>query len=116
MGRSNSPRRQTSSQGAVQTFGPYVVAHTLDGAKQMIALGPYASQEAIKDLGNNGGGQFNANSAHPFTNPNGFTNQFQLFLELIFLTPKQTAVNLDLLFALATLLHAAVDKDGGGGM
>jgi K+-transporting ATPase ATPase A chain len=71
------------SQGAVQTFGSYVVAHTLEGAQQLIAIGPFASQEAIKDLGNNGGGQFNANSAHPFTNPNGFTNQFQLFLELL---------------------------------
>jgi K+-transporting ATPase ATPase A chain len=71
------------SQGVVQTIGPYVFEHTLEGAKQAIALGPYASQEAIKDLGNNGGGQFNANSAHPFENPNGFTNQFTLFLELL---------------------------------
>jgi K+-transporting ATPase ATPase A chain len=71
------------SQGAIQTFGSYVVAHTLEGVQQVIAVGPYASQEAIKDLGNNGGGQFNANSAHPFTNPNGFTNQLTLFLELL---------------------------------
>jgi K+-transporting ATPase ATPase A chain len=49
----------------------------------VIAVGPFASQEAIKDLGNNGGGPFNANSAHPFENPNGFTNQFELFLELL---------------------------------
>ena len=71
------------SQGAIQTVGPYVAVHTLDGAKQLIAVGPFASQEAIKDLGNNGGGPFNANSAHPFENPNGFTNQFELFLELL---------------------------------
>jgi potassium-transporting ATPase potassium-binding subunit len=71
------------SQGAIQTFGSYIVAHTLEGAQQVIAVGPFASQEAIKDLGNNGGGPFNANSAHPFENPNGFTNQFTLFLELL---------------------------------
>jgi K+-transporting ATPase ATPase A chain len=71
------------SQGVIQTVGPYVVAHTLEGAQQVIAVGPFASQEAIKDLGNNGGGPFNANSAHPFENPNGFTNQFTLFLELL---------------------------------
>jgi len=71
------------SQGVIQTFGSYVVAHTVEGAQQVIAVGPFASQEAIKDLGNNGGGPFNANSAHPFENPSGFTNQFTLFLELL---------------------------------
>jgi len=71
------------SQGVVQSVGSYAVAHNLDGATQNIAIGPFASQEAIKDLGNNGGGPFNANSAHPFENPNGFTNQFELFLELL---------------------------------
>jgi K+-transporting ATPase ATPase A chain len=71
------------SQGVVQSIGSYAVAHTLDGTTQTIAIGPFASQEAIKDLGNNGGGPFNANSAHPFENPNGFTNQFELFLELL---------------------------------
>src|ERR1700730_16581047 len=71
------------SQGVVQSVGPYVAAHTIDGAQQVIAVGPFASQEAIKDLGNNGGGPFNANSSHPFENPNGFTNQFELFLELL---------------------------------
>src|ERR1700694_2166910 len=71
------------SQGAVQTLSSYPVAHTLDGIQQTIAVGPFASQEAIKDLGNNGGGPFNAHSAHPFENPNGFTNQFELFLELL---------------------------------
>ena len=58
-------------------------APTRSGRVQNIAVGPFASQEAIKDLGNNGGGPFNANSAHPFENPNGFTNQFELFLELL---------------------------------
>src|SRR6202795_5101250 len=71
------------SQGAIQSTGSYVVAHTVSGAQQIIAVGPFASQEAIKDLGNNGGGPFNANSAHPFENPNGFTNQFEIFLELL---------------------------------
>jgi K+-transporting ATPase ATPase A chain len=71
------------SQGVVQTISSYPVAHTIQGAVQTIAVGPFASQEAIKDLGNNGGGPFNANSAHPFENPNGFTNQFELFLELL---------------------------------
>ena len=71
-----------ASQGAIQTLGGYPVAHTLEGVQQTIAVGPFASQEVIKDLGNNGGGPFNANSAHPFENPNGFTNQFTIFLEL----------------------------------
>src|SRR5215831_15731799 len=72
-----------ASQGAIQALGSYPVAHTLEGAKQTIAVGPFAFQEVIKDLGNNGGGPFNANSAHPFENPNGFTNQFEIFLELL---------------------------------
>jgi K+-transporting ATPase ATPase A chain len=71
------------SQGVVQSISSYPVAHTVSGAVQTIAVGPFASQEAIKDLGNNGGGPFNANSAHPFENPNGFTSQFELFLELL---------------------------------
>jgi K+-transporting ATPase ATPase A chain len=74
-----------ASQGVIQTLGSYPVAHTLQGVQQTIAVGPFASQEVIKDLGNNGGGPFNANSAHPFENPNGFTNQFTIFL--ILLTP-----------------------------
>ncbi len=72
-----------ASQGVVQTLSAYPVAHTLDGIQQTLAVGPFASQEVIKDLGNNGGGPFNANSAHPFENPNGFTNQFEIFLELL---------------------------------
>jgi K+-transporting ATPase ATPase A chain len=72
-----------ASQGVVQTLSSYPVAHTVQGAAQTIAVGPFASQEVIKDLGNNGGGPFNANSSHPFENPNGFTNQFEIFLELL---------------------------------
>ena len=68
-----------ASQGVVQTFGPYVKAHTLEGAEQVIAVGPAASQVAIKQIGSNGGGFFNANSAHPFENPTGTSN----FLELL---------------------------------
>jgi potassium-transporting ATPase potassium-binding subunit len=71
-----------ASQGVIQTLASYPVAHTLEGVQQAIAVGPFASQEVIKDLGNNGGGPFNANSAHPFENPNGFTNNFEIFLEL----------------------------------
>jgi K+-transporting ATPase ATPase A chain len=71
-----------ASQGVIQTLGSYPAVHTLEGATQTIAVGPFASQEVIKDLGNNGGGPFNANSAHPFENPNGFTNNFEIFLEL----------------------------------
>src|SRR5215471_13928593 len=73
-----------ASQGVIQSLGSYPVAKTVEhGAQQVIAVGPFASQEVIKDLGNNGGGPFNANSSHPFENPNGFTNQFELFLELL---------------------------------
>src|ERR1035441_6187610 len=57
------------SQGVVQTFGSYLHVTTLEGASQVIPLGPVASQEVIKELGTNGGGFFNANSAHPFENP-----------------------------------------------
>jgi K+-transporting ATPase ATPase A chain len=71
------------SQGAIQNFAPSTVAHTLSGVTQTIAQGPVASQEIIKDLGNNGGGFFNANSAHPFENPNGFTNAFTIFSLLL---------------------------------
>jgi len=63
-----------ASQGVIQTLRPYVTAQTLEGARQTIAVGPVASQEAIKMLGSNGGGFFNANSAHPFENPSPLTN------------------------------------------
>lgn len=72
-----------ASQGVVQTIGAYVTAHTLEGINQTIALGPVASQEAIKMLGSNGGGFFNANSAHPFENPNGLTNILESFAILL---------------------------------
>jgi K+-transporting ATPase ATPase A chain len=71
------------SQGAIQNFSPSTVVHTLSGVTQTIAQGPVASQEMIKDLGNNGGGFFNANSAHPYENPNGFTNAFTIFSLLL---------------------------------
>ncbi|SMH40070.1 potassium-transporting ATPase subunit KdpA [Azospirillum agricola] len=64
-------------QGVPQTLAGAVDATTLEGARQTIALGPVASQEAIKMLGTNGGGFFNANSAHPFENPNALTNLVQ---------------------------------------
>jgi potassium-transporting ATPase potassium-binding subunit len=68
------------SQGAIQNFSPYTVARTVEGATQTLAQGPAASQVAIKQLGTNGGGFFNANSAHPFESPNGFTNLLHLVL------------------------------------
>ncbi|MBB3543970.1 MULTISPECIES: potassium-transporting ATPase subunit KdpA [unclassified Rhizobium] len=64
--------------GVPQTLGPYVDAMTLEGAKQTIALGPVASQLAIKMLGTNGGGFFNVNSAHPFENPDNISNMIQM--------------------------------------
>ena len=65
-------------QGIPQTLGAYVDATTLEGAKQTIALGPVASQIAIKMLGTNGGGFFNANAAHPFENPTALSNYVQM--------------------------------------
>jgi potassium-transporting ATPase potassium-binding subunit len=67
-------------QGMPQNLGAYVDATTLEGAKQTIAQGPVASQEVIKMMGTNGGGFFNANSAHPYENPNALTNLVQLVL------------------------------------
>jgi potassium-transporting ATPase potassium-binding subunit len=68
-----------TGQGVVQTFHPYVKATTLMGSEQVIPLGPVSSQIAIKQIGTNGGGFFNANSAHPFENPTPFSN----FLEML---------------------------------
>ena len=65
-------------QGIPQTLGPYIDATTLEGAKQTIAVGPVASQVAIKMLGTNGGGFFNANAAHPFENPTALSNLIQM--------------------------------------
>ncbi len=70
-------------QGAVQTFSHYVKATTLQGTEQVIPLGPVASQSAIKQLGTNGGGFFNANAAHPFESPTPFTNFLEMLALLI---------------------------------
>ena len=72
-------------QGVPQNLSAYTAAHTLEGATQTIAQGPVASQEAIKMLGTNGGGFFNANSAHPFENPTPISNFLQMLS--IFLIP-----------------------------
>jgi potassium-transporting ATPase potassium-binding subunit len=68
------------AMGVPQNFDPYTVVTTLEGGKQTIAQGPVASQEIIKHLGTNGGGFFNANSAHPFENPSPLSNLFTLLL------------------------------------
>jgi potassium-transporting ATPase potassium-binding subunit len=65
-------------QGVPQNLQPYVTATTVEGASQTIAQGPVASQEAIKELGTNGGGFFNANSAHPYENPTPLTNLLEM--------------------------------------
>ena len=67
-------------QGMPQNLSPYAEATTLEGGRQVIAQGPVASQEVIKMLGTNGGGFFNANSAHPFENPNAVTNFVEMML------------------------------------
>jgi len=72
-----------ASQGVLQNLSNYLTAHTITGLTQTIAMGPVASQEAIKLLGTNGGGFFNTNSAHPFENPTAFTNFFEMLLVLI---------------------------------
>jgi K+-transporting ATPase ATPase A chain len=71
------------SQGVIQTFANSITVHTLQGAIQTIPLGPVASQEAIKELGNNGGGFFNANSAHPFENPTTISNWVEMLLIIL---------------------------------
>jgi len=68
-------------QGMPQDLHGYVTAHTLEGGKQVIAQGPIASQIPIKTVGTNGGGFFNVNAAHPYENPNAFTNILTTFLE-----------------------------------
>jgi potassium-transporting ATPase potassium-binding subunit len=69
--------------GVVQTLSGLAEAHTVAGATQEIFRGPVASQEAIKELGTNGGGPMNANSAHPFENPSGLTNLLQMWALLM---------------------------------
>jgi K+-transporting ATPase ATPase A chain len=71
------------STGVIDNFNLTSTVHTLSGGMQSIVGGPVASQEVIKELGNNGGGFFNANSAHPFENPNGFSDWFEIFLLLV---------------------------------
>src|SRR5512143_1284898 len=73
-------------QGMIQNFRPYADVVTLEGAKQTIAMGPVASQEAIKQLGTNGGGFFTANAAHPFENPTPWSNFWSMFT--IFMIPS----------------------------
>ena len=68
-----------AGQGVIQNFHSYQTVHTLQGAEQVLPMGPAASQIAIKQIGTNGGGYFNANSAHPFENPTPFSN----FLEML---------------------------------
>ncbi|HUP05380.1 MAG TPA: potassium-transporting ATPase subunit KdpA [Bryobacteraceae bacterium] len=67
------------SQGVIQNFHPYQKAVTVEGAAQTLPQGPFASQESIKEIGTNGGGTFNANSAHPYENPTPFSN----FMEMV---------------------------------
>src|SRR5208282_3831016 len=65
-------------QGVPDNFSPYVHGKTMEGAEQVIAQGPVASQETIKELGTNGGGFFNANSAHPYENPTPLANLLEM--------------------------------------
>ena len=79
-------------QGVIQNLKPYTTVSTLQHGSQIIAQGPVASQEVIKELGTNGGGFFNANSGHPFENPTPFSNFIEI--ELIFLIPAALTVTL----------------------
>jgi potassium-transporting ATPase potassium-binding subunit len=72
-----------AATGVIDNFNLTHVITTLSGGQQTMVGGPIASQEVIKELGNNGGGFYNANSAHPFENPNGFSNWFEIFLMLV---------------------------------
>jgi K+-transporting ATPase ATPase A chain len=72
-----------ASQGVIANLSDYLTVHTITGLTQKIAMGPVASQEAIKMLGTNGGGFFNTNSAHPFENPTQFTNFFEMLAVLV---------------------------------
>jgi len=78
------------ANGAIENLHAYTTYTTLSGAHQTIPGGPVGSMESIKDMGNNGGGFFNTNSAHPYENPNPFTNWFEIFLLLLipFATPR----------------------------
>lgn len=71
------------SQGVIQNFAPYITAKTMEGASQLLPMGPAASQIAIKQVGTNGGGFFNVNSAHPFENPTPLSNLFEMIAILL---------------------------------
>lgn len=71
------------SQGVIQNLSPYLIVPTLQGADQTLAMGPVASQEAIKLIGTNGGGFFNVNSAHPFENPTPLSNLLEMLYLLL---------------------------------
>ncbi len=71
------------SQGVIANFSSYLTVHGITGLSQTLAMGPVASQEAIKLLGTNGGGFFNVNSAHPFENPTGFSNLVEMLVVLV---------------------------------
>jgi potassium-transporting ATPase potassium-binding subunit len=71
------------SQGVIANFSSYLTVHGITGITQVIGMGPVASQEAIKELGTNGGGFFNVNSAHPFENPTGFSNFVEMLTVLV---------------------------------
>jgi len=79
-----------AASGVIDNFAAYHTVTTVAGAHQTIVGGPVASQEIIKNMGNNGGGFYNANSAHPFENPNPFTDWFEIFTLLLipFATPR----------------------------
>ena len=79
----SSSRSLFAALGVPQTLSGSVEATTLEGAKQVIRSGPVASQEAIKLIGDNGGGFFNANSAHPFENPSVWSNMLQNWSQLV---------------------------------
>jgi K+-transporting ATPase ATPase A chain len=70
-------------QGSIQNFSSYITVHGITGLTQSVGMGPVASQEAIKELGTNGGGFFNVNSAHPFENPSGFSNLVEMLAVLV---------------------------------
>ena len=78
------------ASGVIDNISAYHTVSTLSGSHQTIVGGPFASQEIIKNMGNNGGGPLNTNSAHPFENPNPFTNWFEIFTLLLipFATPR----------------------------
>ena len=71
------------SQGVIANFSSYVSVHGISGVPQVLAMGPVAGQEAIKELGTNGGGFFNVNSSHPFENPTGFSNLVEMLAVLL---------------------------------